>query len=118
LYRFQIDFFWALLMNKGSVISFSYQNGIYLGYKIGFQMEIFNLGTNLISLEIQPVKIDIELHRIEKFRYYRFEIEIEVTNFKNRFCENRFRYQKKNFDSIYFDFGIDNFLNIDHVWSA
>jgi hypothetical protein len=57
-------------------------------------MEIFNLGTNSISLEIQPVKIDIELHRIKKFRYYQFEIEIEVTNFKNRFCENRFRYQK------------------------
>ena len=57
-----------------------------------FKLEIINLGSNSISLEMEPVEFNIEMYRIEKFRYHRFEIEIEVTNFKNRYCENRFRY--------------------------
>jgi hypothetical protein len=61
-------------------------------------------GTNLICLEIQPVKIYIELRQIENFRYSRSYTEIEKNPEKNDSIKSDFDIGTKNFDLINFDF--------------
>jgi hypothetical protein len=86
-FRFQFEPI-RVEISKSRIISISILGFIYACFQRNRKDDYKN-----DYLKIQPVKIDIELHRIEKFRYYQFEIKIKVTNFKNRFCENRFRYQ-------------------------